>query len=162
MAEAKKMNGNGKLPEPFQVRRGGSAMRLRPAASNEWLCVVPADVKPADLTKPDVFSLLGKDLRPRDTIQVFAVDNSYFAELVVLGAGLGWVEVALLRSQDLPKTEARESDAIAGFDLVQDGINYTWHAVRKVDRAVLGRSEGLKSKKDLIRYIEDHATVRQR
>lgn len=59
-------------------------MRLREAACNDWLCIVDNDVKPLDLTKPDVFALLGKDLKTRDVIRVFPLDNSYFAELVVL------------------------------------------------------------------------------
>lgn len=137
-------------------------MRLREAACNDWLCIVDNDVKPLDLTKPDVFALLGKDLKTRDVIRVFPLDNSYFAELVVLGAGLGWAEVALMRSHDLPKTTVRSDDVRAGFELVQDGVTRDWYAVRKADRQELGRQHLLKSKKDLIRFIEDHASVRQR
>jgi hypothetical protein len=97
-------------------------MRLREAACNDWLCIVDNDVKPLDLTKPDVFALLGKDLKTRDVIRVFPLDNSYFAELVVLGAGPGWAEVALMRSHDLPKTTVCSDDVLAGFVLVHDGV----------------------------------------
>jgi hypothetical protein len=115
------------------------------------LCIVDNDVKPLDLTKPDVFALHGKDLKTRVVIRVFPLDNSYFAELVVLGAGLGWAEVTLMRSHDLPKTTVRSDDVLAGFELVQDGVTRDWYAVRKVDRQDLGRQHLLKSKKDLIR-----------
>jgi hypothetical protein len=67
-----------------------------------------------------------------------------------------------MRSHDLPKTTVRSDDVRAGFELVQDGVTRDWYAVRKADRQELGRQHLLKSKKDLIRFIEDHASVRQR
>ena len=165
MAEPAKVNGakvNGAGKEPYQVRRGGQRMRLREAACNDWLCIVDDDVKPEDLTKPNVFALLGKDLQPRDLIRVFPMGNTYYAELVVLDSGLGYADVALIRTNPLPAVEKRSEETLSGFELVQDGVHYNWYAVRKVDRAVLGRNAQIKSKRELIRYVEEHATNRQR
>ncbi len=158
MADPKKVNGAEK--EPFQVRRG-ERMRLREQACNDWLCIVDSDIKAADLTKPDVFALVGKELQPRDCIRVFPIDHSYMAELVVLDSGMGWAEVALLRSHDLPKVTPRATDILVGFELVQDGVDRTWYAIRKLDRQELGKGHVIKSKKDLIRFVEDHASTRR-
>lgn len=151
---------NGMEKEPFVVKAGGPGMRVRENGCNEWLCIVPNDVRPKDLTRMGLFGLVGSQLRPRDSIRVFPTDNSYFAELIVVSAGVGYAEVALIRSHDLPAPSLSDPDALLGFEFQQDGLTGWWFATRKSDGAELGRQSGLKTLKEAKRFVEDHASNR--
>lgn len=161
-AELKQVNGskgNGKAPEPYAVKRG-PGWKVREAAKNVFVCIVGNDVKPEDVKGRDFFSLVAKDLRALDTIEVYTEDHRYFVECLVLDAGMGWAEVTVLRQQELPKVTGADPDKLVGFDFERDGVSGYWYGVRKKDGAVLGKHHNLRSLQDAKRFVEDHASTR--
>lgn len=161
MAEGK-VNGNGKAKEAPQARRG-AGWKVRESFRNVFSHVAEAGATVEDVKHPDYFALVAKDLRPRDTIEVWAYDGSWVAEFVVLDAGLGWAQVHLRSGPDrLPAVTRADPDTLAGFEFERDGRSGDWYAIRKIDRQELGRQHGLKSKKDVIRFVEDHASTQRR
>lgn len=114
-----------------------------------YAVVLPDGVSLEDAMKPAYWAHVAEKLRQHDTIRIIPEAGAYFAEILVLSAGRGYANVALLRHIPLDD-EAMAGDQ--GNDLVDvkwRGPHSKWSLVRKSDGAVL--KDGLVEKVDAIR-----------
>jgi hypothetical protein len=92
----------------------------------------------ADLMRPDYWSHVARNLRPKDRIEVVCEDNSYFAELYVIDAGTNWANVSLLRYEVFAENEANHGVAKDPEYKISHGGNYhKWRVTRLSDGEVL-------------------------
>jgi hypothetical protein len=157
----KEANGAAGKPKEPPVARRNVGWKVREAARNTFVHVADDGATIEDVKRQGYFDLVAKDLRQRDRIEVYAPDNSWLAEFVVLDAGMGWAQVHMRSLEQLPPATMSDPDGLAGYEFQRDGKTGDWFAIRKMDRQEMGRGHQLKAKKDLVRFIEDHAATRQ-
>jgi hypothetical protein len=108
---------------------------------------VPSDLSFDEILKPSFWAHVGDMLRPRDVIEVWPKDNTWMAELRVVDCGHLYAKVALVSRTTM---ETREDDAPLEIEALASGKF-------RVRRGPDVMKEGLASKKDAQRWIDDYA-----
>lgn len=88
-----------------------SRLKLADFIRNRFSVVVDPGESFENIQTPAYWVHVAAKLRPRDIIEIFAADNSWFGELVVLSAGKGGARVAVLRKVELTASEVKGKPA---------------------------------------------------
>ena len=108
--------------------------------SNRWMAVVPRYTTRDHLTDPNYWSHVAVKLKPRDTILVFAEDDSFFAEYLVYTAERTWARVVELRWHELamtPVTKDQAMEVMKDYDVRWSGPAKRFRVIRKSDNATM-------------------------
>jgi hypothetical protein len=119
-----------------------------------WHIVPEHGTALAELLTPAYWSHVSRQMRPSDRIEVNAEDGSFFAELVVIDAGLQFAKVALLREAKLEGVEASQT-SLPGHKVEWSGPHTKFRVVRESDRKVL--KDGFTTRADAGTWLSNHA-----
>ena len=138
-----------------------SAMTFADARNVHWSCVVPRDTTRQMLTLSSFWSLCStKPLHAFDRITVIAADRSFYAEMLVLDAGVGFANVIELAYHPLPALLAVADSLPAGFEARYQGPEQgeRWGVIRLADnvRVVTGHS----SRDEALKALLAHASLK--
>jgi hypothetical protein len=120
-----------------------------------YAVVLPFGLSFEDALKPEFWAHCAPKLRQHDLIRLIPEEGTYFAELLVLSSGRGFVNVKTLRHVSLG---AEDLDASNVSDLVEvkwRGPHSKWSIVRNSDSTVL--KEGIVEKADALREAAGYA-----
>lgn len=123
---------------------------------SSYAVVLPDGNSLEDALKPEFWAHVAQTLRQHDTIRIIPEDAGYFAELLVLSSGRGFVKVKLLRHVQIDEAEADDG----GNDLVEvkwRGPHSKWSILRRSDGHVL--KEGLVAKGDALREAASYTKI---
>jgi len=147
---------------PKQIARGN--LKLRELLNNQWTCVLPAGMTLDDVEAPGVFALTGDLLQPFDIVHLCTSDRTAWGELLVLDCGPGFVDVRLLRREQLPpRLDTGEVRMPAGFAIRRAGPSDSqpgYLVVRQSDGRLLNAELHIHRREEAVRFLLDHATVR--
>lgn len=96
----------------------------------------PYGIEFATLLEPSYWAHVAAMFKPRDRIEVYPEDGSYYAELFVVAAGRQWAKVVELRKVDLNAGAAIPVPA-AEFVVNWGGPSHKHRVIRKSDNTVL-------------------------
>lgn len=107
---------------------------LKPAEANRniWFATVAEDVNPKDLLVPEYFTNVAYNLRPRDKIEVWAIDGSWYAEYLVMQADRLWARVTMLIKIDTNKVISVKKES--AYESYWGGPSLLWCVRRKSDK----------------------------
>ncbi len=112
--------------------------RLNPAEEKRiiWHCVPEHGTPFEALLAPGYWAHCSAKLAPGARIEVYAEDDSYFAELIVRDAGRRYAKVAVLRHINLDSVEVLEAEtANGGYEVKFQGPHLKWCVIRLSDRS---------------------------
>jgi hypothetical protein len=112
----------------------------------------PAGAQPDDFLEAETYAHALRKLRPRDRIEVFADDNTWWCEVLILGIAGQLLHVAMLDKRTFAPMVGKEHEA---YDVAWGGPAAKWRVLRKSDRAVMQDKFDLKS--EAIAWIEENA-----
>jgi hypothetical protein len=115
--------------------------------SNRFVFEAPSDLSLDEMMKPSFWSHVANQLQQWDVIAIHPRGAAYKAELVVIESGHLFAKVALDR---MVKLEVKEDD-IKSLDIEQIGNKF------RIRRGPDVMKDGLATKKDAERWIEDYA-----
>jgi hypothetical protein len=115
---------------------------------NRFVYEAPADLSFDEILKPSFWAHVASQLRQWDVIEVRPAGAVYKAELVVVEAGHLFAKVALDRKIAL---EAKSED-VKTLDIEQVGNKF------RIRRGSDVMKDGLATKKEAERWIEDHTS----
>lgn len=122
-----------------------------------YAVVLPAGLSFEEALKPEFWAHLAGRLRQHDTIRIIPEEATYFAELLVLSAGRGFVNVKTLRHVPLGEDEIDSSNVNDLVEVKWRGPHSKWSIVRRSDGAVL--KEGVVEKPDALREAAGYAKL---
>lgn len=107
------------------------------------------------LLDPAYWAHVGAKLRPRDHIEVYAEDDSYYGRLLVLDCGPLYAKVHQLELHQLSNAEAPESFAskLEGHDVKWRGQTHKFCVLRGKDVLISGKA----SKAEAQAWLEEYA-----
>lgn len=114
-----------------------SRMQLAEHRRQIWHIVPEHGTAFADLLSPAFWSHVSRQMKPADRIEVSAEDGSYFAELIVIDAGMQFAKVAVLREVKLETVEPAAPAVLDGHKVEWAGPHSKFRVLRTVDRKVL-------------------------
>lgn len=110
--------------------------KLANYTNNRW-SVVPGDGVPFDaLLAPEYWAHVARKLQPGDTIEVHAVDGTYFAELYVRSASRLEARVAVLH-KTVFDTQASEASSDDGLIVRFRNHVAKWAVIRTTDNEIM-------------------------
>ena len=114
-------------------------MKLQDNRRNTWFFDVPVGVTPDDLQEPKFWAHVSRKLRQCDKVECICEDFSWFAELMVGDAGLGFATMIELRRRDLREVTPSETGVgvLPGHSVSYGGTHALWRVIRDVDKQVL-------------------------
>lgn len=134
---------------------------LRDQVGNVWRLLVQAGTTPADYLEPAALGAAAADLQPYDRIEALARDERWWGEYLVTDTGPGWATLLLLRTVDLPKrSDGGETRVPAGHRIYRGAADEAWVVFRDTDGVTM--SNGHRDRETALRWLLDHATLRQR
>ena len=145
---------------------GRGALKFEESTNNRWRAVSPLGVPHEELNRHAVFwGHCGDDFQSFDTVWLVDAGRTQLSEFVVLDAGPSYADVALARTIKLPpRTRGAESRIPDGYSIVQAGPSDSqrgWLVVRQSDGVTLNVAMPIARREDAIRFLLDHATLRQ-
>jgi len=99
---------------------------------NQWAVTPEFDTPAEALLDPAYWAHVSAKLRRGDVITAMAVDDSYFAEYLVLEAGKLFAKVVLIRKVEITAKQIFNADVPAGFEIKFRGPK-KWSVLRGKD-----------------------------
>ncbi len=146
----------GQPPDPARPKQQLAFRRVQQAEYTRdlWMADVPRGTTIDDLLDESYWAHVAQLLRPRARIEVMCEDNSYFAELLVMGVGKLYAQVVLLRAHELTQPIARK---------VTSPYSVDWSSGKfRVLRGPDVIKEGFDTEKDAQRWIDNHEEALER
>ena len=133
--------------------------RLQSAAHYyaSYAVVLPGGTAYEDVLKPEFWAHCAAKLRQHDTIRLIPEEGTYFAELLVLASGRGFVNMKELRLIQLGDDELEASSVNDQVEVKWRGPHSKWSIIRNSDGAVL--KEGIVEKPDALREAAGYAKI---
>lgn len=123
---------------------------------NQWAVISEAGTPVEALSNPAYWAHVSAKMRPRDRVEVFCEDGSYYAEFLVLDAGKLFAKVALLNSYQIsPVTPGSMGDLPPGYAVKYQGAQFKWSVLRGTERL----HDGSATEADARRWLDDHLKV---
>lgn len=156
-------------PMPTEPKKsihvGRRAKRLREQVNNSWRINVQADTRPEDYCHRDALGAAADGLAPYDRVEMIPADERWFAECLVLAAGLGWAKLKIMQVVELPPREEvvegriPDTHKIVPAPPAQGG---GFLILRKADGKLMKNEGGapFQSAEAAIRFLLDHASMR--
>lgn len=121
---------------------------------NVWLVEVPPGTEIDDLTRTDYWAHVAVNFSRGDEVKVLAVDDAFYAHLLVLSADRTWARMAVLYSKPLSAgvTEIT-GQMLEDYDVKLRGPK-RWSVIRKSDNKVL--MENLHQESDASRWLREY------
>lgn len=158
---------NGKDKEPAKelpiIKR--DRLKMREAVGNEWFVIAPAKLDPKDVTAPSIWSAVADQFNRdigMDIVRVLFEEQRLWKELLVVQATSTRATLVELRTVSLPERFGDDDRMPANHEITysqEDG-----YIVRRISDGVIlgtGREKGFYKREDAVRYLLDHATLRQ-
>ena len=140
-----------------EVRLSPSGITPAEGVRVVWAATAAYGVTKADIEDPAYWAHVASKLRPKARIEVYAEDDSFYAEYIVTSCDKTWAKVALLTYVDFTKvanvTEDQAKGIADGYEIAFRGPK-KWSVLRKSDRSVL--QEGLHSRDDGNKWLAVH------
>jgi hypothetical protein len=151
------------MPEIKETKRAvmPGRVKLAESARNYWVVTVEQGTTREELKRPEFWSLVGKNFRPYDRIEVRSDDGSYFAEYIVKSADRAWAIVHELRfealgTQDVSLTQAAEAQLRSRYAVAYRGPHLL-HCVERTDGTKVERlTEKLQTKVEAMTWLDNH------
>lgn len=121
-----------------------------------YAVVLPDGVKLDDALKPEFWVHVTKRLRQHDTIRLIPEDGSFFAEALVLAAGVGFVRLKMLHHVSLEDEIETANDTGPAYAKWR-GPHSKWSVIRRSDGHVL--QEGLPGRGDAERQAAAYNSI---
>jgi hypothetical protein len=121
-----------------------------------YVAAVPEGVTADDVQQPEFWAHVATKLRRMDMIEVLAEDESYYAELLVMDAGVGFAKVKMLRFVEL-EAAGESTEANSAFKIEWKGIAKKYSVIRKSDSVTL--RDGFTKKFDAETWVRGHASA---
>lgn len=118
----------------LQLRPGKFA--LAESKNHLWHAIVEFGTRREDVLKPEFWAYVAVKFIPRDQIDVFAEDGTFYSRLLVVRCDRTWASVTELQFVDLTKVKS-VADQVSGDYNVRFLGPKGWSVIRKVDNAVL-------------------------
>ena len=135
-------------------------VQLQVEKNNVFRAVAPRGTSRARLLENSYWSVVSSKFRPWDEIVVVAADRSFYARLLCLEAGLGYVSLTELSYQPLEALLASPDDNLPSNHRIEfGGIEDGWMALRNSDGVVIVRNA--KSSQECLQLLLEHNSVRQ-
>jgi hypothetical protein len=118
----------------------------------------PADLTRDDLMKPDTWAHVTRMLVPGSHVVVQPQGLPWEAEVIVLGAGVGFAKVKLIRFTELNEgeQEAENSEPLPdGLEVIWKGPSMKYAVVRSSDKEVLSKEHTVRA--DAEQWARNHA-----
>lgn len=121
--------------------------------NTSWTVTAEEKTPYSRVLEPDYWSNAFSGMRPYDTIRVIAEDGAYFAELLVVDCGHGWVKVKELTKIEL--SEVKNDKINTGdYEVAWKGPHHKWCVIRSSDNHLLKKE--LKSKEAGLSWITEY------
>lgn len=148
-------------PSPFRRDR----LKQIEEKANFWIFYASPGTKLEHLTDdPARWAVFHDLLKNRfDHVEVVSNDSSWWAELLVNSSSTSGVQMVLLRSMEMPEVTPEDSSRLPKEFKFSEDPEHGLIVTRIKDNVFMGSSleNGWKNREDAVRYILDHATVRQ-
>lgn len=136
-------------------------VKIARSARNDWFVTVEQGVTREELKRPEFWSLVGKQFKPYDRIDVGCDDGSFFAEYIVITADRAWAKVQELRfiqigTQDVSLTEAHAADIRRRYEVKWRGPHLKHCVERKDGDKVERLKEGCLDAAEATLWLEEH------
>lgn len=137
--------------------------RCKPAevARNAWAITVEQGTTREDLRRPEFWSLIGRNFKPYDRVEVRIDDGTYFAEYLVITADRAWAKLEELRfyqlgTQDVSLTEAHAAGIRARFTVRYVGPHLRYCVERNDGNKVERIKDNCQDKAEASLWLEEH------
>ena len=104
-------------------------------ARTHWSCTVASGTVPEDLLKPEYWSHIAVKMRPRDQVEAWSDDGTWYAEYVVRACDRSWAMLAPKMKLNFNSAEIPVEDS--PYAVSHRGAHDQWSVTRKSDGAVL-------------------------
>lgn len=91
------------------------------------------DVQPEDLLSRDYYSLIARKINPGNKISVWREDRRLYGELIVVAAGVNWVEAVFISPPVIIEGNAHAENMGSDFEVRDRGEIKKWTVIRRVD-----------------------------
>jgi hypothetical protein len=112
-----------------------------------------------DLLRPDYWSHVARNLRPKDRIEVICEDNSYFAELYVFEASSNWAKVGLLRYDVFAENAAQHGVTAQGtpeYKITHGGNVHKWRVIRTADGECITKNQPFTTQREAEEWLFEY------
>ena len=133
-----------------------NGLRLTESVQVSHTAVVEAKVTRKDLLEPQYWAHVANKLRPKDKIEVFSEDDSFYATYVVVAAEKTWARLHELSYHNLGQSQLspeQQAHIRQDYEIKSRGPK-KWSVLRKSDRAVL--QENMHSEADAEKWLTIH------
>ena len=121
-------------------------------ARTHWLVNAEPKTTLEDIKDPQYWAHTALMIQPHDRIEVWADDNTWFAELVVIMCDRTWANVHVIGYHEVVKSQVK-IEPNNDFDIRYNG-QHRWHIVRKKDGHIL--RDGLPSQDEAAILLNQH------
>ncbi len=128
-----------------------SALRQSAIEQISWLVELPPSYSRDVLTDCSFWAFIANRFNIRDRISVWAHDNSWLTELVVLDKGTNWAKVGIVAELSFGKAE-EETKAPDGYEVKWAGPTAKWRVLLNG----LSIMDGMASKEEAAAFAEKH------
>jgi hypothetical protein len=139
-----------------------SRARLQEYAHNVWQVVAPDDIRPDEMERPELWSIVGIDWVRFDRIEIIQAHR--VTEAIVLLSQPGRVELSVLWSAPLREIDQLDQEVRvpAGYEIrhAGPGEEPEWQAVRASDGVIVNAGQHHTKREHALRYLLDHAILR--
>jgi len=121
---------------PKAKPRGPTRMQTAAIQRNVWALTAPYEVSINDVKDPDYWVHVAKTLGPGDRIEVTALDQSWYVELLIRAATRSEVSMVVMREQTFEQTAVLAPDN-TGFSVQWRGPSAKYSVIRDSDHHVM-------------------------
>lgn len=136
-------------------------VKIAEAARNYWVVTVEQGTTREEILRPEFWSLVSKNFRPYDRIEVRSDDGIFFAEYLVLSADRAWAKVHELKwtalgTSDVSLTEALAAEQRQRHTIVWRGAHLKHCVERKDGEKVERLKEGCQDRAEAQTWLESY------
>ena len=107
-----------------------------------------------DLTRPEFWAHLARELKPTYRVDVLVEDMSLFVELLVMDVGNTYAKMFVLRSVELAGNQVAELDVDGAYSVQWSGPHTKHRVVHKKTKNVI--KDGFEDKGSALRFLTEY------
>lgn len=135
-----------------KIKLTGSRFKIAEQMRNSWVCSVEPGTSLEQVLDTAFFANYAKLVGPWDKIEINCEDGAFYAELLVVQSGTGWVKCQVLQSVDLQAPI--EVDEQCDFEIKYTNRYSNFRVIRKSDKKVV--QDNLQTKADAAAWLAGH------
>jgi len=126
------------MTEQTKVKIGSPRFKQAEQVRNEWRITLEENTTRKDVEDPAFWSIIAKNLKAYDIVEINNDDSSVFARALVIEAGRNYASIKILEWHDLTKEVVKVNDnRFEQFKVKYKGPHHKFCVIRLVDNEVL-------------------------